>query len=392
VSVINQMLKDLEQRTPEQGQAAIPLAVSHKPSTIKIVLISMAVLVSLNLLGLYIWNLQEQVTSSELKLKIQVQSPVTNAGQNTSQQSVETLMPDQETLEREKSDRQPSIAVKISPTDTKADSAIELSKQSTVKEKANLPKPILDEIAETNTRVQSEPIKPKLASTKTVSPVAVSSVIVSSSIARPILVNTPSESKMSVSRRQLTSKELVAQKLVRAKKSIKINNITKAEQLFEEVLIVEPNHKQARKNLAALWFGRKSYQQATNLLSQGISLDRNDAELRKLKARIHLQQEQYNAAYNTLKPLSQLKQQEYQVMFANVSQQIEQYESAIQAYEILIGMQGYSGRWHLGLAIVYDKNSQFTLAVTEYALALTKSDLSVASAKFAQQRMQVLGE
>ena len=202
----------------------------------------------------------------------------------------------------------------------------------------------------------------------------------------------PTESKMSVSRRQLTPKELVAQKLVRAEKAIKINNIIKAEQLFEEVLIVDPTHKQARKKLAALWFGRKSYQQATNLLSRGISLDRNDEELRMLKARIHLQQGQHEAAYTTLKPLAMLKQKEYQVMLANVSQQIEQYESAIQAYKTLINMQTYSGRWHLGLAIVYDKNSQFSLAITEYALALTKSDLSIASAKFAQQRMQALGE
>ena len=35
------------------------------------------------------------------------------------------------------------------------------------------------------------------------------------------------------------------------------------------------------------------------------------------------------------------------------------------------------GKWHLGLAIIYDKNSQFPLAVNEYALALTKTNLSV---------------
>ena len=387
MSVINQMLKDLEQRKPEQGQEAIPIAVSHKPSTIKIVLISLAVLVGLNLLGFYIWNLQEKVASSELKVKEQAQRLVANVSQKPSTQSVERVMLGQEILEQEKSGWQDPIAVKISPTDTKADPAMELSQQSMVKEKDNLSKPIAEDITEKNTPVKPEPIKPKFASKKAVSPVVVSSVIAS-----PIVVNTASTSEMSVSRRQLTSKELVAQKLVRAEKAIKFNDITKAEQLFEEVLIVKPNHKQARKNLAALWFGRKSYQQATNLLSQGISLDRSDAELRLLKARIHLQQGQYDAAYNTLKPLSQIKQQEYQVMLANVSQKIEQYESAIQAYKILINMQMYSGRWHLGLAIVYDKNSQFSLAVTEYSLALKKSDLSVASAEFAQQRMQALGE
>lgn len=392
MSVINQMLKDLEQRTPEQGQVAIPVAMSNKPSTIKIILISLAVLVSLNVLGFYIWNLQEQVTSSELKLKAQVQRPVANIGQDIWQQSVETVMPDQETLKKSE-----SIAGINSLPDTKASLVTEVAQQPIVKEKAIFPESPSKIMVETKPQIKPEPTKPKLVSTKPVSPIVVSSEIASPSIAspsivRPVIVNTPTESKMSVSRRQLTSKELVAQKLVRAEKSIKLNDIIKAEQLFEEVLIVEPNHKQARKKLAALWFGRKSYQQATNLLSQGISLDRNDAELRKLKARIHIQQGQHKAAYNTLKPLSLLKEQEYQVMLANVSQQIEQYKSAIQAYKVLIDMQAYSGRWHLGLAIVYDKNSQFSLAVIEYALALTKSDLSVASAEFAQQRMQALGE
>lgn len=387
MSVINQMLKDLEQRTPEQGQVAIPVAMSNKPATIKIILISLAVLVSLNVLGFYIWNLQEQVTSSELKLKAQVQRPVANIGQDIWQQSVETLMPDQETLKKSE-----SIAGINSLPDTKASLVTEVAQQPIIKEKAIFPESPSKIMVETKPQIKPEPTKPKLVSTKPVSPIVVSSEIASPSIVRPVIVNTPTESKMSVSRRQLTSKELVAQKLVRAEKSIKLNDIIKAEQLFEEVLIVDPNHKQARKKLAALWFGRKSYQQATNLLSQGISLDRNDAELRKLKARIHIQQGQHKAAYNTLKPLSLLKQQEYQVMLANVSQQIEQYKSAIQAYKTLIDMQAYSGRWHLGLAIVYDKNSQFSLAVIEYALALTKSDLSVASAEFAQQRMQALGE
>ncbi|MBL4822617.1 MAG: tetratricopeptide repeat protein [Colwellia sp.] len=334
MSVINQMLKDLEQRTPEQGPVAMPVAISNKPSTIKIVLISLAVLVSLNLLGFYIWNLQEQiqqrVSSSE-------------------------LIAEQQELKQEQ-------------------------KQTQVKQRVPSSE-LIAEQQELKQEQKQRQVKQRVSSNEAKMPVK-----------EHVKIAKVTASKMSVSRRQLTSAELVAQKLVNAEKSIKINDITKAEQLFEEVLIIEPNHKQARKKLAALWFGRKSYQQATNLLSQGISLDRNDAQLRLLKARIHLQQGQHQAAYNTLKPLAVLKQQEYQLMLANVAQQIEQYKSAIQAYKILIDMQSYSGRWHLGLAIVYDKNSQFSLAVTEYALALTKSDLSIAAAEFAEQRMQVLGE
>jgi len=225
-----------------------------------------------------------------------------------------------------------------------------------------------------------------------IKPAIVEPLIVKSSTKKLSTVEKAKTSQMSVSRRHFTPKELVEQKLARAEKSVNINEITKAEQLFEEILIIAPEHKEARKKLAALWFGRKSYQQAVNILSQGISIDKQDGELRLMKARIHLKQGQHEAAYNTLKPLSYIEQEEYQVMLANIAQQIEQYKGAIAAYQVLIKMQPYSGRWHLGLGIVYDKNSQFSLAVNEYAIALTKTDLSASSAKFAEQRMQALGE
>lgn len=370
MSVINQMLKDLEQRTPEQGQISVPVTSNNKPSTIKIVLISLVVLVSLNFIGLYIWNLQEQVTSSELKLKEQEEQEeqekalVAYASKVLPQQSVKKLKTEPQVSSKE-----------VILSETAEELEIVLPQEPVVKKQTNLPKVPSTNVVEPKLAIQAKTIEPTLEP-----------------VSSPVVVKKITESKMSVSRRQLTSEELVAQKLVRAEKSIKLNDVTKAEQLFEEVLIIDPNNKQARKKLAALWFGRKSYIQATNLLSQGISLDPSDADLRLLKARIHLQQGQHTAAYNTLKALPTVKQKEYQVMLANVSQKIEQYKSAITAYEILIDMQAYSGRWHLGLAIIYDKTSQFSLAVAEYKLALSKSDLSVASANFAQQRIQALGE
>jgi MSHA biogenesis protein MshN len=380
MSVINQMLKDLEQRSPEQRQETVPVTANQKPSTIKIILISVVILVSLNLLGFYIWDLKTQVTSSNLKLKESQKSTIINANSDLNDQTItisDLNIPNQKELNIQ-NDIQELETKNVSLAEIKRDQTKEFSQRKIVDKNTPTQESLLEQSASLNPVTLDEPpIKPESTATKRIP---------------PELINTPIESKMSVSRRQLTSEELVLQKVARAEKAVKINDVTKAEQLYEEVLIIAPNHKQSRKNLAALWFGRKAYKQATNLLSQGISLDKNDAELRLLKARIHLQQGQNKSAYNTLKPQSMLKNQEYQVMLANVSQQIEQYQSAIQAYKILIGMQTYSGRWHLGLAIVYDKNSQFSLAATEYAVALTKSDLSVASAEFAQQRMQALGE
>ncbi|MBL4940384.1 MAG: tetratricopeptide repeat protein [Colwellia sp.] len=349
MSVINQMLKDLEQRAPEQGQAPITIVASQKPSTLTIVFISLLVLLSLNALGFYIWDLQARVDTSN-EQQSQYQQQVSSVKLQVEEKIQE---PVQDKVQEQAQEKKQSIPV--------------ASKEEQVDRVVTLQP---NEAQRPNNHAQQDLEKAD----------------------QVLAMQNTNISEMSVSRRQLTSKELVAQKLARAEKSLNMNEITRAEQLFEEVLIIEPAHKQARKKLAALWFGRKSYQQAANLLAQGISIDRQDGELRLLKARIHLQQRQLDAAYNTLKPLASFENEEYQIMLANIAQQVEQYPSAITAYQVLISMQPYSGRWYLGLAIVYDKNSQFALAVNEYALALTKTDLSASSAKFAQQRLQALGE
>jgi MSHA biogenesis protein MshN len=196
---------------------------------------------------------------------------------------------------------------------------------------------------------------------------------------------------MSVSRRQLSADELAAQKLALAEKALVAKQIDKAEKLLEEVVIIKPNDSQTRKKLAALWFGRQAYQDAINLLSQGIALNGKNSSLRQMKARIHLKRGQITAALNTMKPLAQLKDEQYQIMLANIAQQAQQNNLAIGAYQILITMQPDAGRWYLGLAVLHDKSSQFILASVAYKQALTKNDLSVASVNFIQQRIQVIG-
>ncbi len=368
MSVINQMLKDLEQRAPEQGQAPMPVAAAHKPSSLKIVLISVVVLLSLNALGFYIWNLQERVAKSEV-----AQQAVVNA------QNVAQVLPSQATKTAQQG---------VTNTDNENQNSLQqLSNEPTIKPLLK-PKPIPVRQQQQKKSVELAQVK-KVTEPSTKQP---TKQLPEPIKREPLLLKKAKPSQMSISRRQLTSKELVAKKLARAEKSVNINEIAKAEQLFEDILIIEPAHKQARKKLAALWFGRKSYQQALNLLSQGLAIDTQDDELRLMKAQIHLKLGQHEAAFDSLKPLASLEQEEYQVMLATIAQQIEQYPSAISAYQMLIKMQPYSGRWHLGLAIVYDKSSQFLLAVNEYELALTKTDLSASSVKFAEQRMQALGE
>ena len=372
MSVINQMLKDLDQRSPEQGKESIATTATGKSSTLQTVLLTLFVVLCLNAFGFYVWNLQQQLANN------------TNMKESTSLLSEQTAVAPKPSIAPEVNELV-LVTEKIQKTESVDSKTAQVSETQVVPERVENLQTSVVEVKENNSKtlVKATPIT-KVPSATLLKRTEKAAEIIE------VVVEPPT--KMSVSRRQLTSEELVEQKLAKAEKAINTNEITEAEQLFEEVLIIAPENKLARKKLAALWFGRKSYQQALNLLSQGIALDPQDGELRLLKARIHINQGQNEATYTTLKPLITFEHEEYQVMLANIAQQLEEYESATIAYQVLIKMQPYSGRWYLGIAIVYDKTSQFSLAHKAYESALIKADLSASSAKFAKQRMQALGE
>jgi len=335
------MLNALDQRNAEQGQpTSAPVMVTKKTSTVNIVFISLVVILTLNGIGLYVWQIVSE--NQSLKRHAQLQTKAQIAAKQPQRKRVETK--------------------------TSAPIITALKKQVQPLDTQPLVTPIKQQVSKVSNLAKIKPIKAEVA-----------------------LVIKP-KNKMTVSRRHLTEDELVAKKVATAELALNKEQISKAEQLFEDVLIIQPSNDKVRQKLAALWFGRRAYQQASNLLSQGIALDTNNSDLRMMKAKIELQQNKYQVAYRTLKPLAKLQQQDYQVLLANTAQQAQKTNGAVNAYKALINLQPDSAKWSLGLAIVYDKNSQFQLATTHYQQALNKNDLSASSSSFAQQRIQVLKE
>jgi len=348
MSVINQMLKDLEERAPKSENVSNQVtAIEQKKSRAKVVSLIVVSLVVLNGLGLYIWFLVQENQQLKEKAAFLVKSKAQTKVQ------LKTV--------------QPMPQLKMLTTESKVIKQVQLE--------AKLPEKSQVKV------ITTEPLKSDLSNGEIGKPAA----------SKALVSKDKPKASMSVSRRQLLPEELIAQKLTKAEKAINANQLSKAEQLFEEVLIIEPEQHQARKKLAALWFGRKAFNDAINLLSQGIALAPNNSEFRSMVANIFLQQGNLTQAYKSLRPLADLQQQTYQLLIANISQQLSEYDAAIKAYKILLAMQPGNSRWHLGLAIVYDKNSQFVLAVDEYSLALENRSLSSDSSQFANQRIQALG-
>ena len=197
---------------------------------------------------------------------------------------------------------------------------------------------------------------------------------------------------LSISRKQLTPEQLVVKKMQQAEQAILEKDIEGAEKLLEDILFLQPEHKPARKQLAALWFGRKAMQPALNLLAQGISLDKNNSEFRMMQAKILLELNQYQAAFNALSPLQQVNNVEYQFLLATVAQQVNNEKVALESYQRLIALQPYQGRWYLGLAIAQDKQENYKAASASYRQATQLGGLSESALSFAKQRLQELGE
>lgn len=401
MSVINQMLKDLDKRNPEVSAQNSPVGHSTPVhSTQKVILITSVTVILICAFALFIW----QVISENNALKAEQISHKTALQNNNINGSLDNNVagnakatadkPVQAQVKRQSTATSPQQK----SNDELVDETIakkEIKERQEVNEpKTDTSQPIATKALANNASSKVTPATKaeKLASEQTDSDNNLSPRSVEKTVKAIKTEPKAKTSKMSVSRRQMSADELAEQKIALAEKAIAAKQIKKAEKLLEEAVILRPDDSQTRKKLAALWFGRQAYQDALNILSQGIGLDRKDSSLRELKARIYLKQRQYTAALNTLKPLAKLKNEQYQVLLANTAQQVQQNEIAANAYKVLISMQPELGRWHLGLAVLYDKNSQFELASNAYKKALTKDDLSVSSESFIKQRIEAIGQ
>ena len=417
MSVINQMLKDLEQRSLELNAHSTQsgsIAATHSP--IKIAVVTGICVLAVCFISFYVWQLisennalkAQQITyraTAVESVSAKNRPDAINRQLNTSNKissSENKTHQDPISIQVTKSENKPesSLGLKAEYKQENQQKRVQVNSQST--KPSNVAKVSSNKRAEASTQIIAA--KPLLSnSVSNITPAKKAEVIAdthshsgdTSGHSHTATVKPKSEpkiNKMSVSRRQLSADELAEQKLTLVEKALAAKQVGQAEKLLEDVVIIRPRDSQTRKKLAALWFGRQAYQDAVNLLSQGIALNTKDSSLRQMKARIHLKQGQFKAALNTLKPLAQLKDEQYQVMLANTAQQAQQNKVAVDAYKMLIAMKPDIGRWQLGLAVLYDKNSQFELASLAYKKALTKNDLSVSSENFVKQRIQVIGQ
>ncbi|NQY62209.1 MAG: tetratricopeptide repeat protein [Alteromonadaceae bacterium] len=410
MSVINQMLKDLEQRDNKSAPVGqiqnASTAVSHSPKTL--ILVAIIVIVLINSIGIFVWKLYSENQSLKLAANANFEEKLIKQAKLSSVLSLKPTVVNNkkvtsvndsssEQTSKQTSQQETQVSVASNTVDTlNATKNTELEKDYSRKigERVEGEQKVSDEKAEVIRATDNASfIKNSLSNNSLSNNKLSNNKLSNNKLSNNSLSKSPvSKSSMAVTRREIRPEDLAAQKMSQAKEAIELNKLEKAERLFEDILLLKPRDKDARKQLAALWFGRQDYQAALNLLSQGIVIDGLDSEFRLMKARIYLSLGEPQQAYQNLKGLAQTKDIEYQLALANTAQQIENFSAAINAYKVLLVMQPDVGRWWLGLAVAFDRNSEFEHAIPAYRTALEKGDLSASAVEFSKQRLQELGE
>ncbi|REL31819.1 tetratricopeptide repeat protein [Thalassotalea euphylliae] len=443
MSVINQMLQDLEKRNTPTGDetvtSSVVVSAPQKSHVLPIVLSVFITAIIAAALWLYYENQslkqqtspqarayvaqQDVITQADTKPLLDTRVQVdTNAKSSTNSQSTALPMADVEQVPNLKGTTKD--AKKASEqTDIQADAKAKQTIPSAEPHTQPL-EPQENQLAavqkhRSNTQVQEEVVKgAELNQPKAQSPVLSQPAHAPIGQERvkqesqPAPLNTEpltTKPSLTIARKQLTSAQLAVQKVNQAERAMAEKEGQKAEQLLQDALLLAPENKNARKQLAAIWFARGANQAAMNLLNQGISLSPNEPDFRLMKAKILLKNHQQNQAqsasqlsaqtspqltqaFETLVALANVPQVEYQSMLATVAQQYQQLSAAVSAYQQLVLLQPNQAKWYLGLAIAFDQSSQFNDALNAYQQALAVGGLSLQTQQFAQQRMTELGE
>ena len=401
MSVINQMLKDLDKRQGEQNiETSTTLPATTKNSNVKFTLSIILVIVLINIAGIYAWQLYSENQQLKIQAKhnqnIKLESNFTD--QSFKQDEVIADKPGQalavkstvekvEKVEKSIDKSQQIIAANSAKTatviNTQNSEKIKISKQKPSSEQENT--------AAAYVEIEKDTSNNHLPALENIESRNVSATKLKNEETLEVSVTKP-KPRLSISRTQLSPQALAEKKITEAEQSMEVNELGKAESLFEEVLLLLPNHETARKQLAALWYGKKAYQDAINLLSQGIALAPRAEEMRLMSARIYFEQGQAQRALDILNPVNNSQSIELQALLANVAAQLNDHKSASSAYQKLLTLEPSVGRWWLGLAVSLDSQGQFKQASNAYSQAIATGNLSSNTMQFARQRLSELGE
>lgn len=368
MSVINRMLRDLDQRQQQQSKGSYtPAAMAPQPLhwTWMIGIALGTAVVIIVLLNIYWWLTTDSVSESV-----------------TIEPQVAVVAEDAETKPEPKLEAAAETELEQDVAEPKELTSIEAS-QPTLKRGPVKPKELVqvptDAAVDTPTDVSNSNTDDELEPTEDLQPVAAVEID-----------NTPAT--FAVERVQLSPNELAETNLQKARSALRRGEREQGQELLEKALTVMPEHVAVRSELAAYWYGRGFATRAVAILQQGMDLVPQQSQWQLLLGRILERMGRIEDAYLALQSLDP-STAEYPGLLevrGNAANQLGYFTEAAQDYLALANLNS-EGRWWLAAAVAFEDAGDSNAAFRAYQQAAFARDLGSDARRYAEDRLQALG-
>ena len=190
----------------------------------------------------------------------------------------------------------------------------------------------------------------------------------------------------------LSEPELAALAERKATTAMAKGQMREAQDNYYQVLVHDPHNQGAREQLAGLLYGEGRLTEASQVLEEGLRLDPAQADLRLLLARVAISGGDRQKALDWLTGYQPdlAANLDYYATWAGLAQELGQPAQASELYVKLLRQQPDQGRWWLGLGVAEDGQGHRQRALDAYGNAQLHGNLGEASTRWLEQRITEL--
>lgn len=189
---------------------------------------------------------------------------------------------------------------------------------------------------------------------------------------------------------KLTPEQQVNKLMAKAENSFEKGYITEGISQLEQVLTISDMHVEARNMLAGAWYGRGEVNRAISILNNGLQRNPANESWRLTAAKIFFKENNPAGALSYLDVELASVSKEFLTMKGSLGRQLQQFDKSESAYSKLAEMEPTVGNWWLGLAIAQDSLGKHQQALISYQNLVRFGGVSADSIAFAKQRITEL--
>ncbi|MFM5162057.1 tetratricopeptide repeat protein [Aeromonas rivipollensis] len=385
MSVINQMLKDLEQRQPGSDGAAVYVAPARQQGWWMLVLTLLCTL-ALAILGwrtwIY-WQQSQRTAQPTVQLTTELAPASTQTQPSSSATEVVAALPEPQEA------ASGAVALDAAPVAAMA----RVSAPAGGAEGSSATEALADQAPASETLAETPPEDEVTPSDEELQPDLYAELAAEQEAAPQEVAAAPRKpGVLKIETVDLSEPELAALAERKATTAMAKGQMREAQDNYYQVLVHDPHNQGAREQLAGLLYGEGRLTEASQVLEEGLRLDPAQADLRLLLARVAISGGDRQKALDWLTGYQPdlAANLDYYATWAGLAQELGQPAQASELYVKLLRQQPDQGRWWLGLGVAEDGQGHRQRALDAYGNAQLHGNLGEASTRWLEQRIAEL--